>query len=358
MIAPLTIFLLFEGTDNNIHLEKGIGWPSFGILNGETMITTYKKDYLEGIINLWNTAATRIGYKEFDMDSFTETIADSPYFNPEQAFVLLKEDEVAGFACGCMGEELPLGKTSGYVTCVILKDEAETSENYQILLNMLEETFVQAGKIQSEVLFFNPMMLPWYIKNTDHHEHNNAPGVFKDSRFYEELLKNSYLLRATENAMYIDLSKFTIPQAITEKEAKAAKEGYEVCLFDTNKHHSVKQMLEKLDNPLWLSEITKCTEEGIPVVIAAKNGAVVGFAGPMIRQQNGRGYFTGIGVVKEHEGHGLGTVLFYKLCEEEKKVGAEYMSLYTGADNPAGRIYSQAGFQTVQEFAVMRKMLK
>jgi Acetyltransferase (GNAT) family. len=93
------------------------------------------------------------------------------------------------------------------------------------------------------------------------------------------------------------------------------------------------------------------------VLVAAREGRVVGFAGPMIRQKNGRGYFTGIGVVKEHEGHGLGTILFYKLCKEEKAVGAGYMSLYTGADNPAGKIYRQAGFVTVQEFAVMRKML-
>lgn len=321
------------------------------------MIDTYKEEYRDGILKLWNTAAVKLGYKELDMDSFSDIFTGNAYFNPEQAFVMRKANKITGFACGCMGEDLPLGETSGYITCVILGEDVENSENYIQLLSLLEETFQRAGKTQSEILFFNPMMLPWYIRNTDRHEHNNAPGVFKNSRFYEELLQNGYVLRTTEQAMYLDLKGFGIPQAIAEKEEKAAGEGYEVSLFDKARHCNVEQMLKKLENPLWEREILQCTREGTPVLIAAKNGAVVGFAGPMLRQENGRGYFTGIGVVKEHEGHGLGTILFYKLCEEEKKVQAAYMSLYTGADNPAARIYSQAGFRRVQEFAVMRKML-
>ncbi|SHL44336.1 Acetyltransferase (GNAT) family protein [Anaerocolumna jejuensis DSM 15929] len=321
------------------------------------MIDTYKEEYRDGILKLWNTAAVKLGYKELDMDSFSDIFTGNAYFNPEQAFVMRKANEITGFACGCMGEDLPLGETSGYITCVILGEDVENSENYIQLLSLLEETFQRAGKTQSEILFFNPMMLPWYIRNTDRHEHNNAPGVFKNSRFYEELLQNGYVLRTTEQAMYLDLKGFGIPQAIAEKEEKAAGEGYEVSLFDKARHCNVEQMLKKLENPLWEREILQCTREGTPVLIAAKNGAVVGFAGPMLRQENGRGYFTGIGVVKEHEGHGLGTILFYKLCEEEKKVQAAYMSLYTGAENPAARIYSQAGFRRVQEFAVMRKML-
>lgn len=324
---------------------------------GNTMIDTYKEEYRDGILELWNTAAVNIGYKELNTESFKEIFTGNKYFNPEQAFVMRKDNRITGFACGCMGEDLPLGKTSGYITCVLLQEGEENTENYRQLLNSLEETFRKAGKTQSEVLFFNPMMLPWYIKDTDCHEHNNAPGVFKGSRLYEELLQYEYVLRTTEQAMYLNLAEFDIPKAIKEKEEKAAREGYEVALFEKSRHRNVEAMLKKLDNPLWEREIRQCTEEGTPVLIAAGDGEAVGFAGPVIRQENGRGYFTGIGVVKEHEGHGLGTILFYKLCEEERKVGAAYMSLYTGVDNPAARIYSQAGFKTVQEFAVMRKML-
>ncbi len=321
------------------------------------MIETYQEKDAKDIISLWNEAATIIGYKELNETSFSEIFARNPYFNPEQAFLMREEGELVGFACGCMGDSLPLGHTSGYITCVIIKEPYESTENYQLLLSVIEETFIKAGKTQSEVLFFNPMMLPWYIKNTQQHEHNNAPGVFKDSRLYRELLSFGYVERATENAMYLNLKEFHIPGAIREKEEKAASSNYEVTLFDEKRHSKVAEMLSRLENPLWEKEILNSTREHIPIVIAAKDGEAVGFAGPVIRQKSGRGYFTGIGVVKEHEGHGLGTILFYKLCEEEKRAGAEYMSLYTGSENPAGKIYSQAGFRTVQQFAIMRKMI-
>ncbi|HCL04438.1 MAG TPA: GNAT family N-acetyltransferase [Lachnoclostridium phytofermentans] len=322
------------------------------------MINTFKIQDQDKIIALWNTVAVKIGYKELDHTSFHEIFTGNPYFNENHTFVMHEDNRVVGFVCGCTGDDLPLGKTSGYLTSVLLEEAYEASENYKILLDALEKSFADEGKTQSEVLFFNPMMLPWYIKGTNRHEHNNAPGVFRNSKLHEELYKNGYQDRAIECAMYLKLEGFTIPEAILAKEEKAAVEGYEVTLFDQNRHYGVKEMLQKLDNPLWEREISQCTRTGVPVLVAVHNDKVVGFAGPMIRQKSGRGYFTGIGVVKEHEGHGLGTVLFFKLCEEEKKVGAEYMSLYTGIDNPAGKIYHQAGFETVQEFVVMRKICK
>jgi ribosomal protein S18 acetylase RimI-like enzyme len=126
-------------------------------------------------------------------------------------------------------------------------------------------------------------------------------------------------------------------------------------LFDSDKHSGVEEMLAVFDNPLWEREIGRCTANRVPVVIAAYEGKTVGFAGPVIRQDNGRGFFAGIGVHPEHEGHGLGSILFFKLCEAFQNIQTEYMSLYTGSSNPAIRIYEKAGFRTVKQFAVMRK---
>lgn len=321
------------------------------------MLDIYKEKDAKEVIGLWNEAATKIGYKELNELSFSRIFSLNPYFKPSQAFVLREAGELIGFACGCMGEDLPLGQTSGYITCVIIKETYENTENYQLLLGAVEETFLKAEKIQAEILFFNPMTLPWYIKNTPQHEHNNAPGVFKDSRLYRELLGFGYAERAIENAMYLELKEFQIPKVIREKEDKLELTHYEVALYEESRHGKVAEMLSQLGNPLWEKEILEAIREKLPVVIAAKEGEAVGFAGPIKRQESGRGYFTGIGVIKEQEGHGLGTLLFYKLCEEEKKAGANYMSLYTGSENPAGKIYEQAGFVTVQQFAVMRKRL-
>jgi len=213
----------------------------------------------------------------------------------------------------------------------------------------------KTGKKQAEVLFFNPMMLSWYIPNTPNHEHNNAPGAPANSYFHLSLLENGYRERARECAMYLDLGHFVMPVDLGKKEKAAEEKGYEVTLFDKSRHSGVSEMLRGFDNQLWQREIADCTENGIPVVIAAQCGKAVGFAGPVIHQENGRGYFTGIGVHPEHEGHGLGSILFFKLCEAFKNIKTDYMSLYTGIGNPTIKIYTRAGFVPVREFVVMRK---
>ena len=69
------------------------------------------------------------------------------------------------------------------------------------------------------------------------------------------------------------------------------------------------------------------------------------------------GYFAGIAVGPSFQNHGLGSLLFYKLCQAEKDCGARYMSLFTGINNHAQNIYKSAGFETKRYFAVMIKEL-
>lgn len=319
------------------------------------MINTWDEKYAQAVIDLWNKEAVKDGYKELTEQTFGTIFASNPYFDRKNTFVLIANDQITGFACGCTGDDLPLGQIAGYITCIVLDENSQTDENYKQLLDALENRFQELGKKQSDVLFFNPMMLPWYIPDTPKHEHNNAPGVPVDSRLHSFLQQEGYVERAKECAMYLNLDRFLMPDEIRQKEAKASTSGYSVELFDKAKHEGVAAMLQGLNNPLWEKEIGKCTSDGTPVVVAAHGRQVVGFAGPVIRQDNGRGYFAGIGVHPEHEGHGLGTILFFKLCEAFQSIGTDYMSLYTGLTNPAIRIYEKAGFQTVKQFAIMRR---
>ncbi|CAN7732726.1 GNAT family N-acetyltransferase [Paenibacillus sp. LjRoot153] len=319
------------------------------------MLVTWDDSYRYAVIALWNDAAVKDGYKELTEQSFDGIFAGNPYWDKESTFLLLANEEVIGFACGCTGDDLPLGDVAGYITCIVLASGFETDANYLMLLTALEKRFKQLDKKQADILFFNPMLLPWYIPETPKHEHNNAPGVPVESKLYAFLLKSGYIERAKQCAMYLHLSEFTMPDEISVKEAKASAQGYTIERFDPGKHAGVDDMLYGFGNPLWQKEIGASTANGVPVVIAAYQGRTIGFAGPVIRQANGRGYFAGIGVLPDHEGHGLGSILFYKLCEAFREIGTDYMSLYTGMSNPAIRIYERAGFQTVKIFAVMRR---
>lgn len=321
------------------------------------MLALWEEKYLADVIALWNAEAVKDGYKEMNGESFARIFTENAYFDPAATFVWLEEGRVVGFACGCTGDDLPLGDVTGYITCIVLEAGFASESRYAAMLEALERRFAELGKKQSDVLFFNPMQLPWYIPDTDGHEHNNAPGVPVGSALHGFLLQQGYAERATQCAMYLKLGEFRVPGSILAKEEKAAKDGYAVELLDPGKHSGVHEMLEALGNPLWKREIGRSFEDGTPVVVAALHGETVGFAGPVIRQPNGRGYFAGIGVRSEHEGHGLGSSLFFRLCEAFQNIGTDYMSLYTGSNNPALRIYEKAGFQTVKTFAIMRKEL-
>lgn len=321
------------------------------------MIATWNEQYRQEVIDLWNKEAVKDSYKEMTEEDFSRIFTNHANFDPACTFVWLEDGRVTGFACGCTGDELPLGDVAGYITCIVLDSGSEKQDRYAELLQAMERRFLELGKKQSEVLFFNPMQLPWYIPDTDRHEHNNAPGLPVGSELHQFLLQQGYAERATQCAMYLKLGTFEVPDSILAKEEKAAAEGYAVELLDIGKHTGLAEMLDTLGNPLWKREIGSSAESHTPVVIAAHEGKTVGFAGPVIRQPNGRGYFAGIGVMPEHEGHGLGSSLFFRLCEAFQNIGTDYMSLYTGSNNPAIRIYEKAGFSTVKTFAIMRKEL-
>lgn len=321
------------------------------------MIETWNDRYTSEVIDLWNTAAVRDGYKEMTPESFSAVFTTNAYFDPLCTFVRIEDGRVVGFACGCTGDDLPLGDAAGYISCVILADGYATEEKAEALVREMEARFVELGRKHADTLFFNPMQLPWYVPDTPRHEHNNAPGVPTGSLLHETLKRLGYVERAIQCAMYLPLGSFEVPESIIVKEEKAAESGYKVEMLDAARHTGVHEMLEALGNPLWKKEIGRSLEDGTPVVIAAKDGRAVGFAGPVVRQPNGRGYFAGIGVHPEHEGHGLGSSLFFRLCEAFQSIGTDYMSLYTGSNNPALRIYERAGFRTAKTFATMRREL-
>ena len=97
--------------------------------------------------------------------------------------------------------------------------------------------------------------------------------------------------------------------------------------------------------------------DGLCLPVALAGNTVAGFAGPVYPEPTGRGCFAGIGIAPQYQHRHLGKLLFFRLCAEEKRAGAVYMSLFTGVANPARRIYESAGFTSVRTFGVLLKTL-
>ena len=117
------------------------------------------------------------------------------------------------------------------------------------------------------------------------------------------------------------------------------------------------EMVHSLGNPQWSAEIPAAGKARLDLLVALKENVCAGFTGPVYPEETGRGYLSGVAVAQQYERNGLGTLLFYRLLQREKEVGAKYMSIFTGIDNRAKEIYMKAGFRIVRTFAVMRKEL-
>ncbi len=320
------------------------------------MIRNYQETDFPALAELWSTAGIAQGYAPQPPEALAGLLTENPYFSPSFALVLEEEGAMAGFACGCAGDDLPQGQARGYFTCLLLDGAHETAENAAALLSALEDAFRRAGKTQMAVSFFNPMRLPWIVPGTPGHQHNNCPGVAEDVPLHGWMLAAGYAVRAVECAMYLDLDRFEMPDWAGERAEALSAEGYTVDWYRSGEHRGLAGMVHSMGNPMWDAEIPEAAEK-INMLVALRDGEVVGFTGPMYPEETGRGYFAGIAVSADHGGHGLGSLLFSRLCQAEKEAGSRYMSLFTGSGNHAQKIYLQAGFQVRRRFSVMTKEL-
>lgn len=320
-------------------------------------ITLYQQSDCKAVVELWNQEATKYLYKPLTEAEFVSTFIEHEHVDLSCLFVAKSDaGDVLGFAAGVTSTSIPLGDVAGYITTIIMVD-GSTDSQYDALLDALEARFKALNKKQADVLFFNPVRLIWNIPSAMEHEHNNAPGIIKTMPLYQLLRRRGYVDRATQCGMYLPLKQYEVPQRVIDKQTYAESLGYTIVFYDQEKHQGVNELVEALDNPGWKREIPYHANKGDQIVIAEKDGLVVGFAGPVIRQENGRAFFCGIGVHPEHEGHGLGSVLFYRLLEAFKLTHCEYVSLFTGETNPAINIYLKAGFTIEQTFSIMRREL-
>ncbi len=317
----------------------------------------YETRDAEEVLRLWNSAGAKIGYAPQNAEGLDRLLLKHKEFTCEHTFVLEENGKLCGFANGCTGDHIPRGDERGYISCVITDEAHEAAEYPLMLLKALEDSFRAKGRSYAAVTYFNPIRLPWVIPGTDGCQHNNMPGIATDLPLCSIMLENGYEQPATEMAMYLDLAKFEYPERVVEREKRMAEKGYTVDWYKEGEHVGLDEMVEALNNTMWSAEIPQAGHSGMRLLVGLEGNTVAGFTGPVYPEPTGRGYFAGIGVAPDYEGHGLGTLLFYKLCQAEKECGSRYMSLFTGTDNRAQEIYLGAGFEERRRFGVMVKEL-
>ena len=262
-----------------------------------------------------------------------------------------------------------------YLTIILMHPDHRRQGVGTALIDRVKQLRRELGKPNITVTDMNPVRLTWLIPGANGHDHNNAPGVHEDGAGYPFLLKQGFEARMHEVAMYVDLSTYEWNPALDGVIEQLKADGIYVGVWQPGMGEEYDGMCDRVGSEYWRNvlrqEIAAWHEDrpnsdpdhwvdGLkpegprPILVAMKDGHIIGFTGPVGRQQSGRGWFTGICVDPEYGGKGIGTILFNMLMAAFQKEGAAFSSLFTGTTNHAQKIYRRAGFAPHARWAVMR----
>ena len=326
-------------------------------------IRLFDKKDIPAILALWNGCVEReeVLYRPLKEAYFEEKFLE---FQGTQIFVCEKGGALVGFLAGCRQVSFLPGQTEentpAYLSVIMVAPEARNQGAGSALLEKFEQHFTAMGKKIFAVSSICPINLDWVIPGTPGHEHNNMPGMDEGCLGYEFLKKRGYGVYVREVAMYLNLADYEKKPEVEEKRAQLAAQGIKAGLYDVNEKAEFDGMCDRVGSEYWRSVLQEETakENPRPILAAVADGHIVGFTGPVDRQENGRGWFTGICTDPLYERRGIAGVLFNDLMGEFIKIGAAYSTLFTGTDNHAQRLYLKTGFRPARYFAIMKKTLE
>ena len=255
-------------------------------------------------------------------------------------FFLEEQNQILGLIALKQVEQI------GYITILFGEEDKETK-----LLNHLEDESTQLGIKELWIHFLNPMLLPWYP--IEDMMHPGKPGIDVDWKEFDLYKRFGFFINSIQEVYYLDLADFK------SKNLLYPSKQYEIDYYDSKKHQGYARFAEEIGSEYWKKMLLDNLDmdHQLPMLVALDNQSVIGFTGPLKVMQDGRGYFAGIGILKEYRGNKLGKYLFNNLCMQLKLMGAKYMTLYTGETNPAKYIYGNAGFSVGRRCATMKKIL-
>ena len=268
----------------------------------------------------------------------------------------------AGETVGFLSARMPNGEGVSYLTyfgvlpahrrlgCAsALLDEAE---------RILRDEY-SAARI--DTVFHNPAHLPWIIPGSKD-GHPCAPGIRSDSPAASLLLRRGYAEWCAQISYYMPLAGYQAPSNRKNKLESLAESGIKITYYDPARHTGLYELFDAIRNPGWRNTVFAHLDQ--PIVVAVDEtagGQVIGYTGPLSQVREGcgiRGNFCGIGTHPDYRGKGIGTLIFCEMCRHHSENGATFMSLYTGENNPARRVYEAAGCRPVARWSNLRLKLQ
>ena len=347
-------------------------------------IRLFEQKDLPEVIRLWNESVKthEVVYRPITAEYFHEKFEMDPNYDPQYSFVAVEDGKVVGFINGVTKKVFLGGEsaqnTPGFLTCVFVALDYRGRGIGRALVERLGEAFRTNGKTVYTCNGNNPINIDWIIPGTPGHDHNNAPGMDEGCAGYGFLKSLGFETKYREIAMYLNLADYTPWEGLKDRQEELAAQGIYTGRYDPEWDYDYDRMADRGDFEYWRSVLQTeiaCHKEGKPctdirfipngkvpqgprpMIVAAHDGHIVAFTGPVDKQDSGRGWFSGICTDPEYERRGIASVIFNLLMQEFVKNGSQFSTLFTGDDNHAQKIYKRAGFRVARRFCIMSKDL-
>ena len=290
--------------------------------------------------------------------------------------------DFAAFALACEKTVFLPGETAAntpmYLTLLMTAPEARNSGAGTALLEKVAALARKRGKGRIVIGSDQPEQLTWLIPDTPGHDHNNAPGLWEEGGAKAWFERRGFETRFREMSLYIDLKNYRWDPALDDRISALRTQGIYVGFWKPEVGREFDGMCDRVGSEYWRHVLTTeiaAWDSGQPnedpalwpdgrrpagprpMLVAARDGHLIGFTGPVDRQASGRGWFTGICADPQYGGLGIGTVLFNLLMKAFRDEGAAFCSIFTGVDNHAQKIYLRAGLRVTSHWSVMSRTL-
>ena len=313
-------------------------------------------DDIGEVVNLWNKNTKK--YKPFDNESYIRHVIEHPDFNIEGAFVGVEKGKIIALSIVIIRKiDIENKDAPAYLSTLLVDKNYRRLGLAKQMLDKCEEYAKNNGKNKLKLSYRSTLNYPWYIPNTDKHDHAGAPGVFINSDLYFFLINNNYLVVDEQDAFHLDLTKYQMPDRVKDKILKNKNDGYEIEIYNSSKHYGLDEFYEDINDEGFIRVIKEnlAKEKPNPFLVISKNGEILGWTGAMYTEISGRAHFDGIAISSKIRNRGLGQGLWCSLAEYSKQNGSAFMSFFTGRTNHARYIYLKSGFKIIQSFAIMEK---
>ena len=333
---------------------------------------------LPAVMRVWNgcAAAGEVLYEPLTAAYFARKFVDGVGCGRGHLLVAERDGGAIGFLHGIAPGD---GQGAAFLTCLMVDGRYRRQGAGRALLRAFAERMRRLGAEKLMITSLNPVNLDWRIPGTPGHGHNNMPGADAESAGYPFLTRCGFQPVCREMALYMPLSDYRAPAGIGGMRERLRAEGIETGPYDPALGCGFDRMCDAVGSEYWRDALRTeiaAWRAGEPnadprfwadgarprgprtLLTAVCGDQIVGFTGPVDLQKNGRGWFTGICTDPAYGRRGIATVLFHLLMQAFAREGAAFVSLFTGEENPAAKIYLRAGLRPVRHFALMTLTIK